>query len=167
MVASNIVPLDAIVVEVVQNGQARLALIIFAVVGLWATITTSAGPVTKSALVGGWDLGFGARPEPSIDDSWLKISAVASIEVAFATASPDVLDAIASQLLLDEFVLLQGLEADGVHAVATAYVTGIEPVDFQGRGGRMQPAEEVVVSISKRISPQSVLDTLGAGLGIG
>ena len=120
MVASNIVPLDAIVVEVVQNGQARLALlqdtgnnsnrylervvqsnirevgtyIIFAVVGLWATITTSAGPVTKSALVGGGDLGFGARPEPSIDDSWLKISAVASIEVAFATASPDVLDAI-------------------------------------------------------------------------
>lgn len=61
---------------------------------MWATITTGVGPVTKSALVGGWDLGFGARPEPSVDNGWLQISAVASVKVAFAAASPDVLDAI-------------------------------------------------------------------------
>jgi len=167
VVASNIVPLDAIVVEVVQDGQAWLALIVFAVVGLWAAITTSVGPVTESTLIGRWDLSFGARPEPPVDDGWLQISAVASVKVAFATASPDELDTIASQLLLDEFVLLQSLETDGVHAVTTANVTGIEPVDFQRSGGRVKPAEEVVVSIAQRIGPQSVLDTLGAGFWIG
>ena len=62
-------------------------------------------------------------------------------------------------MLLDEFVLLQSLETDGVHAVTTANVTGIEPVDFQRSGGRVKPAEEVVVSIAQRIGPQSVLDT--------
>lgn len=65
----------------------------------------------------------------------------------------------ASQLLLDEFVLLKGFEADGVHAVTTADVTGVEPVNFQRRGGRVQPAEEVVVRVAKRISPQGVFDT--------
>ena len=65
----------------------------------------------------------------------------------------------ASQLLLDEFVLLEGLEADGVHAVATADVTGVEPVDFQRGGSRVQPAEEIVVRVSKGIRPQGVFDT--------
>lgn len=65
----------------------------------------------------------------------------------------------ASQLLLDEFVLLESLEADGVHAVATADVAGVEPVDFQRGGGRVQPAEEVVVRVAKRISPQGVFNT--------
>jgi len=65
----------------------------------------------------------------------------------------------ASQLLLDELVLLEGLQADGVHAMATADVTGVEPTDFQRGGGRVQPAEEVVVSVAQRISPHGVLDT--------
>lgn len=151
--ASNVVPFYAIVVEVVQDGQARLTFIIFAVVGLWATISTSVGPISQSTLVSRWDFSLGAGPEPSVDNGWLQISAVASVEIAFAAASPDVLDAIASQLLLDEFVLLESLEADGVHAVATADVTGVEPVDFQRGGGRMQPAEEVIVSVAKGVRP--------------
>ncbi len=65
----------------------------------------------------------------------------------------------ASQLLLDELVLLEGLQADGVHAMATADVTGVEPIDFQRGGGRVQPAEEVVVSVAKRIGPQGVFNT--------
>lgn len=71
-----------------------LAYIIFTVIGLWAAISTSVRPVSKSALVGGWDLGFGTGPEPSVDDGWLQVSAVASVEVAFAATGPDVLDAI-------------------------------------------------------------------------
>lgn len=156
--------------------------IIFTVIGLRAAIATSVGPVTQSALVSGRDLGLGAGPEPSVDDCRLKIGAVASVEVAFAAAGPDVLDTIwrksetisvsyrmnrmeelnertASQLLLDELVLLESLEADGVHAVTAANVTGIEPVDFQVGGGRMKPAEEVVVGVAERIGPQSVLHT--------
>lgn len=167
VVASNIVPLDAIVVEVVQDGQARLTLIVFTVIGLRATISTGVGPVSESALVGGRNFGLGTGPEPSVDKDWLQISAVASVKIAFAAASPDVLDAIASQLLLDEFVLLESLEADGVHAVATADVTGVEPVDFQRGSGRVQPAEEVVVSVAKRIRPQSVFNTFGTGLWVG
>lgn len=161
MVASNIVPFDSVVVEVVQDGQARLSLVIFTVVGLRAAITTSVRPVTKSALVGGGDLGFRTGPEPSVDNDGLQISTVASVEVAFATAGPDVLDSIASHLLLNEFVFLQSLHGDGIHAVTTANVTGIEPVDFQVLGRSVQPAEEVVVSIAQRISPHGVLDTFG------
>ena len=43
--------------------------------------------------------------------------------------------------------------------MATADVTGVEPVDFQVLGGSVQPAEEVVVSVAQRISPHGVLDT--------
>ena len=65
----------------------------------------------------------------------------------------------ASHLLLDEFVFLQGLHADGVHAVATANVTGVQPIDFQVGGGLMQPAEEIVVRIAQRIGPDGVFHT--------
>lgn len=167
VVASNVVPLDTIVVEVVQDGKAGLTLVVLAVVGLRAAITASVGPITQSALVGGRNLGLRAGPEPAIDDGWLQVSAAASVKVAFAAASPDILDAIAGQLLLDELVLLQGLEADGVHAVATADVTGVEPVDLQGRGRLMEPAEEVVVGVAQRIRPQSVFHTFGTRLGVG
>lgn len=166
VVASNVVPFDSVVVEVVQDGQARLSLIIFAIVGLRAAITTSVRPVTKSTLVGGGDLGLRTGPEPSVDNDRLQISAVASVEVAFAAAGPDVLDSIASHLLLNEFVFLQSLHGDGIHAVATADVTGIEPVDFQVLGGSVQPAEEVVVSVAQRISPHGVLDTFGTRFGV-
>ena len=65
----------------------------------------------------------------------------------------------ASKLLLNELVLLQSLQADGVHAMATANVAGVEPVHFQVGGRSVQPAEEVVVVVSKRISPHGMLDT--------
>lgn len=167
VVAGHIVPLDAVVVKVVEDGEAGLTLVIFAVVWLRAAVTAGVGPVTQSALIGGWDLGFGAGPEPSVDDGRLQVGAAATVEIAFAAASPDELDAIASQLLLDELVLLEGLEADGIHAVATADVTGVQPVHFQGGGGLMEPAEEVVVRVAQRISPQGVFDTFGTRFGIG
>ena len=62
-------------------------------------------------------------------------------------------------MLLDELVLLESLQTDGVHAIATADVTGVEPIDFQWGGGRVQPAEEIVVSVAKRIGPQGVFNT--------
>jgi len=124
VIATNIVPFDSVVVEVVQDGQARLSLV-FTVVGLRASIKSSVGPVTQFTLVGWRDLGLGTGPEPSVDDGWLKISARASVKVALAATGPDELDAIASKLLLNELVLLQSLQADGVHAMATANVTGV------------------------------------------
>jgi len=167
VVASNVVPFDAIVVEVVQNGQARFSLVIFTVVGLRALVTSGVRPVSKSALVSGWDLGLGSGPEPSVDEEWLQIGTVASIEIAFTSTGPDVLDSVAGHLLLDEFVLLQGLETDGVHAVTSADVAGVEPVDFQFGGGFVQPAEEVVVGGAQRIGPHGVFHPLRAGFGIG
>jgi hypothetical protein len=61
---------------------------------LWATISTGVGPISQSALISGWDFSLRTGPEPSVDDGWLQISAIASVKVAFASASPDVLDAI-------------------------------------------------------------------------
>ena len=158
-----------------------------------ALVTSGVRPVSKSALVSGWDLGLGSGPEPSVDEEWLQIGTVASIEIAFTSTGPDVLDSVcqnvnklviirfigrtnvvmdvvlltAGHLLLDEFVLLQGLETDGVHAVTSADVAGVEPVDFQFGGGFVQPAEEVVVGGAQRIGPHGVFHPLRAGFGIG
>ena len=71
--------------------------IIFAVVGLWATISASVRPVSESALVGGGDLGFGTGPEPSVDDDRLQIGAAASIKVAFTSAGPQVFHSICTK----------------------------------------------------------------------
>lgn len=94
VVAGHIVPLDTVVVEVVEDGEARLTLVIFAVVWLRAAVTAGVGPVTQSALIGGRDLGLGTGPEPAVDDGWLQVGAAAPVEIAFAAASPDELDAI-------------------------------------------------------------------------
>ena len=68
--------------------------IIFAVVWLRALVTSGVGPVSESALIGGWDLGFGSGPEPSVDKEWLQIGTIASVKIAFAATGPDVLDSI-------------------------------------------------------------------------
>jgi len=40
VVASNVVPFDTIVIEVVQNGQARFSLVVFAVIWLRTLVTS-------------------------------------------------------------------------------------------------------------------------------
>lgn len=97
VMASNVVPFDAIVVEVVEDGNAGLVgtgLRELSVVGLRSTTTAGGGPVTAPSEggVGGGNTGAGTGPEPSVDNRGLEISAVAAVKVTLAARSPGVFD---------------------------------------------------------------------------
>ena len=92
VVAGDVVPLDAVVVEVVEDGQAGLALVVLAVVRLLLAVAAGGRPVGGLTVGRRRDLGLGTGPEPAVDDDRLQIGAVAAVKVALATAGPDVLD---------------------------------------------------------------------------
>lgn len=139
-------PGDAIVVHVVQDGQALLlglVNVVFSVVGLWALLVTGLGPgVVAPSLrnaVGGLDLLAGCGPEPSVHVLGLQIGTVlAASEIADATGGPDVGHIVLLDDTEDQVVLLLGLQGDQIHAVFAAQVTAIEPVDLLvGQGGHV------------------------------
>ena len=92
MVAGDVVPLEAVVVEVVEDGKAGLVVALggLTVVGLRLVEAAGAGPVAGVALAGGADLGAGAGPEPSVHVGGLQVGTVAAVEVALAARGPDV-----------------------------------------------------------------------------
>lgn len=95
MMAGNIVPVNSVVVEVIQYGKAVLVgatLLQFTVVRLWLTDASVGRPIVLVA-VGGWSEFLQlSGPEPSVDSNRLQIWAVASLEVADAATRPDILD---------------------------------------------------------------------------
>jgi len=145
VVARDVVPLDTVLVEVVEDGQAGLVVPLrgFPVVRLSLAVAASGAPVTGVPLGGRSDLGSGSGPEPSVDVSGLQVGPVAAVEVALPSRSPDVLHVSSDDPLLDEFIFLWGFQADGIHAMSPADVPGVEPVDFQGASGSVFPTEEV------------------------
>lgn len=131
-------PCDAIVVDIVQHGQALLlglVDVIFSIVGLWTLLVAGLRPgIVAPALwnaVGGLDLLASCGPEPSIDVLGLQIWAVfATSEIANAASGPDIWDIVLLNDTEDQVVLLLGLQGDQIHAVFAAQVTAIQPVDL-------------------------------------
>jgi len=153
VVAAHIMPLDAIAVEVVQDGNTSLVgsiLAELAVVGLGRPGAASGGPVTPPAHggVSGRDAAGGARPEPSVHDWWLEISSVTAVEVALPPRSPNVLDICLGHLVVDELRLLGRLQAHQVLAMLPADVPCIEPVPLMRPGGFVLPRKEVVAVVA-------------------
>ena len=159
MVASNVVPLDPVVVDVVQDAHARLHALVdvkLCVVGLRHVMRDELGLVASEGPglvapagrggVGGRHLDSGARPEPAIDSRGLEILAVAALEVAEPARGPDVREVVVLDELLDELVLGGGLEADQVHAVLSADVPAVKPVDLVVREVFFISGEPVVVT---------------------
>lgn len=95
VVAGHVVPVHAIVVEVVQHGQAVLvgaALLQLTIVRLRLADAAVGRPVVLVAIVGGRQLLQLGGPEPAVDGHRLQVRTVAALEVANASAGPDVLD---------------------------------------------------------------------------
>lgn len=98
VVASNIVPRNTVVVDVVQNAQTRLARSVdveFGVIGLSDLLVSRRTPWVVAETVGdlsGWcHLPSGGRPEPSVDALWFKVSSVfTTFEVAQTATGPNV-----------------------------------------------------------------------------
>lgn len=87
-------PVNTVVVEVVENGQAVLvgaALLEFAIVGLRNADAAVFRPIVLATISGGCKLLQLSGPEPSVDRHWLQIRAIASLEVAEPAAGPNVL----------------------------------------------------------------------------
>lgn len=102
VVAGDVVPRDAVVVDVVEDRQARLAGLVdveLRVVGLALFLVAGGGPRVVVPAVGGlvgWRHLFAVRgPEPSVDALGLEILAVfAALEVAQSSGCPDVWDIV-------------------------------------------------------------------------
>lgn len=129
MVAGDVVPLDSVIVEVVQDGDTSLispGLAELTVVGLGPSRAARVGPVATPALgeVGGGDAAVGAGPEPAVDDGGLQVWPVAAVEVTLASGGPDVLDVALLKVLVHELGLVLGLDAHQVLAMLPACVGG-------------------------------------------
>lgn len=95
MMARNVVPVNAIVVEVVQHGQAVLvgtALLQFAIVWLRLANAAICRPIVLVAIVGGRKFLQFSGPEPAVDGNRLQIGTIAALEVTNAAGGPNVLD---------------------------------------------------------------------------
>lgn len=152
VVAGDVVPGDAVVVDVVQDGQAglaRLVDLVLGVVGLRQLLVSGLAPgVVGPAgghLVGPGDLVAGRRPEPSQQVLGLQVGAsLAALEVAETARRPDVGDVVGLDQAEDQVVLLLGLDRGQVHAVFTADVASVQPVELLvGQRGNVA-GEEVV-----------------------
>lgn len=89
--ASNVVPVNPVIVELVKDSKAvfgSTSLLGFAVVGLRLLQSSAFGPVVLITLRGRGQLLEGCGPEPSVYVEWLKVGAVAALEVAQTSRSP-------------------------------------------------------------------------------
>lgn len=130
----------------------------FSVVRLGLSVTAGRTPISRISLSGRSDFRAWSRPEPAVDVWRLQIGSVATGEVAFAAGRPNVTHVAASDALLDEFVFLGRFQRNGVHAVSSANVAGIQPIYFQASGRLMLPTEEVRVCYTAGISVRGVTD---------
>ena len=159
MIASNVVPLDPIVVDVVEDAHARLNAFVdveLGVVGLRHIVGDELGLVAGEGPglvapagrggVGRGHLDAGSGPKPPVDSRGLEVLAVAALEVAESARGPDVREVVVLDELLDELVLGGGLEADQVHAVLPADVPAVQPVDLVVREVLFISGEPVVVT---------------------
>jgi len=136
VVAGDIVPHDAVLVDVVEDSHAGLAGLVDVVLGVvWLGTAEVAlgGPGLCSPAwgsgVGGGHLGVGVGPEPTEDIDGLQVSTIrASLEVTETTAGPDVGDVASLHEFKDHVVLSLSLHPDGVHATHAALVARLQPV---------------------------------------
>lgn len=167
VVAANVVPLDAILVDVVEDAKAGLGCLVdfkLGVVWLRFLKVTSGAPGLISPagrfLIGASEFDTRARPEPAIDNERLKIFSVASLEVAQTTARPNVRQFLLFENAEDHVVLFDSLNANGVHAVLTAQVASVEPIALDVFVLGDVAAQKVPVTVALPL-----LGSVSAGLG--
>jgi len=138
VIAGNIVPQGAILVDVVEDSQAGFGRVVdgeLCVVGLRGFEVTGVAPRLFDPAwwgrVGRRQLDVGSGPEPAEDLQRFQVFArLAALEVAHAAASPDVGQFFSFDDGFDHFVFQFGLDTDGIHAVFAAQVSGVEPVEL-------------------------------------
>lgn len=95
MMTGHIMPVDAIVVKVVEYRNAvfgSATLLSFSIIRLGATDTSCFGPVVLISLGGGCQFLEHSSPEPTVYVVGLEIGAFAAFEVTKAARGPDIFD---------------------------------------------------------------------------
>ena len=77
----------------------------------------------------------------------MKIFSFTSCKITLPARCPEEPDETIDHPLLEELVLLPGLDADQVHAVPPADVPPRQPVNLQVLGQLIFPGEEIVVAL--------------------
>ena len=98
----------------------------------------------------------------TINNGRLQVFSVTASEIAFPPRRPEESDQPVDHPLLDELVLLLGLDADQVHAMSPADVPACDPVHLEILGEVVLPGEEVVVALVL-----GVFDPVSAVPGVG
>uniref|UniRef100_A0A8D8ZYW0 Uncharacterized protein n=1 Tax=Cacopsylla melanoneura TaxID=428564 RepID=A0A8D8ZYW0_9HEMI len=159
MIASNIVPSNTVLVNVVEHrhtGFVGLVDVILSVVWLRNFLVSRLRPGVVSPalwnLVGWGHLCSGGRPEPSKDALGLQISSVlATFEVTETSTGPDVWNVVLLDQFEDQVIFLLRFNGNQVHTVFSACISGVQPVVFVGAENGQMTTEEVVVSVEEEL----------------
>lgn len=158
--ALDIVPLDPIIVNIVEDADAGLllaSLLLFPVVWLRLTSPSRLAPLTVAALPGSRDPLTCGRPVPTVLYGRLEVLTVAAFEVTFPSTSPDIVKILIVNQVLHPPGLGRCLDGDGVHAELPAVVPGALPVPL-GVPADREPGEMVVL-----VKPGLVYDSVLTG----
>jgi len=171
VVTSDVVPADAVVVFVVEDGQARLVVELLQpldgdadvvlgvdgpvldaleVVRLPLALLSSCAPegLSRGGAVGRGDAGVaGAGPEPPVDDDGGEVRGVAALvlEVALPAAGVHRGDVISLHNLSEHLELSLGVKGHEVHASVPAEVTPVKPIPVLKLMPGFPPGQEVIV----------------------
>lgn len=93
VMTGNIMPVNTIVVELIQKSQAVFGstiLFVFTVIGLRKADTTVGRPITLAAFVGGSQFLQSSSPEPTVNVGGLQVGTFTALEVTETARGPDV-----------------------------------------------------------------------------
>lgn len=91
--ASDVVPVNTIVVELIQESQTvfgSTVLFVFTVIGLGQANTTAGRPITLAAFAGWGQFLQSSSPEPAVDVGGLQVGTFTALEVTETARGPDV-----------------------------------------------------------------------------
>jgi len=150
--ALNIVPLDAVLVEIVEHTDTALvvtALLLLPVVRLGTLQSTGLGPVAVATLARGRDPSTCGSPVPAVDNGRLQVLPVTSLEVALTTSCPDIRDIVPPDDAVDPVGLRLAVYRYTVHTESPAVIPGALPVPLPVQS-LLQPGE--VVGLAEPVS---------------
>jgi len=155
VITGNVMPYRAICIEVVQHGNASLVMLPLnlklPIIRLGVSSAAGLAPCSGDLSIPTSEPHIGARPEPSVDNCGLQVGTVATLKVAFPARGPEEANKAVDHSPLQELILFPSLNADEVHAVATANISPGDPVNLEVFCQLILPAKEIVVSVVLRV----------------
>ena len=102
----------------------------------------------------------------TVDNGGLEIRPVASRKITFSPGCPEESDGALDHPVLQELILLLGLDGHQIHAVSSANVPPSYPVNLEVLGQIVLPGEKVVVpAVLRMLDPVRTVSWVGKAEG--